>query len=103
MGGELPGLLGLGWGSPAGWATREWERETTAGPDSVSSRVLAQYRIGIRKILFFFKPFYNLQTNLNSIQILISMTSTHKIKYKNTSPTKEKLCTGMKCNNQIFI
>jgi hypothetical protein len=52
-----------------GWATLEWEREAAAGPDSVSSRVLAQYRIGIRKILFFFKSFYNLQTNLNSIQI----------------------------------
>jgi hypothetical protein len=31
------------------------------------------------------------------------MTSTRKIKYKNTSPTKGKLCIGMKCNNQIFI
>jgi hypothetical protein len=52
-----------------GWAALEWEREAAAGPDSVSSRVSAQYRIGIRKILFFFKSFYNLQTNLNSIQI----------------------------------
>jgi hypothetical protein len=68
-GGELAGLLVLGWGRPAGWAMREWERETAAGPDSVSSRVSAQYRIGIRKILFFFKYFYNLQTDLNSIQI----------------------------------
>jgi hypothetical protein len=56
-------------GRPAGWATREWERETAVGPDSVSSRVLAQYQIGIWKILFFFKYFYNLQTDLNSIQI----------------------------------
>jgi hypothetical protein len=51
------------------WAMLEWEREAAAGPDSVSNWVSAQYRIGIRKILFFFKSFYNLQTNLNSIQI----------------------------------
>jgi hypothetical protein len=69
MGGESAGLLGLDWGRPAGWAAREWEREAAAGPDSVSSRVSAQYRIGIRKTLSFFKYFYNLQTNLNSIQI----------------------------------
>jgi hypothetical protein len=52
-----------------GWAVLDWEREAAARPDSNSSWVLAQYRIGIRKILFFFKYFYNLQTNLNSIQI----------------------------------
>jgi hypothetical protein len=69
MGGELAGLLSLGWGRPAGWAAREWEREVAIGPDSVSSWVSAQYRIGIRKILFFFKSFYNSQSNLNSIQI----------------------------------
>jgi hypothetical protein len=86
-----------------GWAALEWEREAAAGPNLVSSRVSTQYRIGIRKILFFFKSFYNLQTNLNSIQISISTTSTRKAKYKNTSPTKEKLCIDMKCNNQIFI
>jgi hypothetical protein len=40
-----------------GWAALEWEREAAAGPDSVSSRVSAQYWIGIRKILFFFKSF----------------------------------------------
>jgi hypothetical protein len=45
------------------------EREAAAKPDSVSSRVSAQYRIGIRNTLFFFKYFYNLQTDLNSIQI----------------------------------
>jgi hypothetical protein len=39
------------------WAAREWERETAAWPDSVSSRVSAQYRIGIRKILLFFQIF----------------------------------------------
>jgi hypothetical protein len=50
-----------------GWVTLEWEREVAVGPNSFSSRVSAQYRIGIRKILFFFKSFYNLQSNLNSI------------------------------------
>jgi hypothetical protein len=30
-------------------------------------------------------------------------TSTREIKCKNISPTSEKLCIGMKCNNQIFI
>jgi hypothetical protein len=69
MGGESAGLLSLSWGRPSGWAKREWEREAAAGPDSVSSRVSTQYRIGIRKTLFFFKYFYNLQTNLNPIQI----------------------------------
>jgi hypothetical protein len=49
------------------WVALEWEREVVVGPNSVSSRVSAQYRIGIRKILFFFKSFYNLQSNLNSI------------------------------------
>jgi hypothetical protein len=39
------------------------------GSDSDSSSVLARYRIGTRKILFFFKSFYNLQINLNLIQI----------------------------------
>jgi hypothetical protein len=52
-----------------GWLRWSGEREAAAGLDSVSSWVSAQYRIGIRKILFFFKSFYNLQTNLNSIQI----------------------------------
>jgi hypothetical protein len=58
------------WGRPVSAGPR-WsgEREAAAGPDSISSRVSAQYRIRIRKILFFFKSFYNLQTNLNSIQI----------------------------------
>jgi hypothetical protein len=77
-----------------GWATLEWEREAAAGLDSVSSWVSAQYRIGIRKILFFFKSFCNLQTNLNSIQIRISTISTCKIKYKNTSPTKENYASA---------
>jgi hypothetical protein len=55
------------WQAGFDWAALEWEREAAAGPDSVSIVVSAQYRIGIRKILFFFKSFYNLQTNLNSI------------------------------------
>jgi hypothetical protein len=65
-------------------------KEWLAGPGSPSSWVSAHYQIGTRKILFFFKPFYNLQTNLNSIQIRISMTSTCSIKYKNTSQHKGK-------------
>jgi hypothetical protein len=39
----------------------------------------------------FFKSFYNLQTNLNSIKIQILTTSTRKIKYKNTSAFKENM------------
>jgi hypothetical protein len=42
-------------------------KERPVGPGSASSWVSAHYQIGIRKILFFFKSFYNLQTNLNSI------------------------------------
>jgi hypothetical protein len=56
-----------------GWVTQKMEKgrekKRLAGLDSVSSWVSARYQIGIRKILFFFKYFYNLQTNLNSIQI----------------------------------
>jgi hypothetical protein len=64
------GSGGLGWG----WAAQRIEKKgrgkkRLAGPDSVSSWVSARYQIGTRKILFFFKYFYNLQTNLNSIQI----------------------------------
>jgi hypothetical protein len=44
-------------------------RERPVGLDSDSSWVSDRYRIGARKILFFFQSFYNLQTNLNSIQI----------------------------------
>jgi hypothetical protein len=47
-----------------------------------------------RKLFLFFKSFYNLQTNLNSIQIRILTTSTCKIKYKNTSPFKEKYASA---------
>jgi hypothetical protein len=44
-------------------------KEGLAGPSSATSRVSAHCRIGVRKSFFFFKSFYNLQTNLNSIQI----------------------------------
>jgi hypothetical protein len=47
-----------------------------------------------RKSFLFFKSFYNLQTNLNAIQIRILMTSTAKIKYKNISPTKENYASA---------
>jgi hypothetical protein len=40
-------------------------RERLVGPDSDYNWVSAHYRIGTRKILFFFKSFYNLHTNLN--------------------------------------
>jgi hypothetical protein len=46
------------------------------------------------KILFVFKSFYNLQTNLNSIQIRISKTSAHTIKDKNTSQLKGKYASA---------
>jgi hypothetical protein len=42
-------------------------KEGLAGPGSTTSRVSAHCRIGVRKSFFFFKSFYNLQTNLNSI------------------------------------
>jgi hypothetical protein len=45
------------------------EKMRLAGPDSISGWVSARYRIRIRKLLFFFKSLYNLQTNLNSIKI----------------------------------
>jgi hypothetical protein len=61
-------------------------KEGLARPGSATCRVSTHCRIGVRKSFFFFKSFHNLQTNLNSIQIQISVTSIHKIKYKNTSP-----------------
>jgi hypothetical protein len=67
---------------------------TRRGRGEQASRVDSQvwaHSAGVkRKLFLFFKSFYNLQTNLNSIQIQISMTSTRKIKYKHTSPFKEK-------------
>jgi hypothetical protein len=69
-------------------------KEGLAGPGSATSRVSAHCRIGVRKSFFFFKSFYNLQTNLNSIQIQILATSIHKIKYKNTSQHKGKYASA---------
>jgi hypothetical protein len=65
------------------------EKGKLAGPDLASSWVSTHCQIGIRKS-FSFSIFYNLQTNLNSIQIQILMTSTHTMKYKNTSQHKGK-------------
>jgi hypothetical protein len=65
--------------------------------------VLAHSQLGTRKILFFFKSFYNLQTNLNSIQIWISMTSTHTIKYKNTSQYKGKHASAWNAINKYLL
>jgi hypothetical protein len=44
-------------------------KKRPAGPDSDSSWVSSHCQIGTRKILLFFKSFYNLQTNLSSKQI----------------------------------
>jgi hypothetical protein len=56
-----------------------------------------------KKSFFFFKSFYNLQTNLNSNQIWILTTSTHTIKYKSTSPHKEKYALAWNpTNNYLF-
>jgi hypothetical protein len=66
---------------PRGWVVRAKEKEGVgeirwAGVEGKGrlgwlrkNWVSARYRIGIRKIIFFFKSFYNLQTNLDSIQI----------------------------------
>jgi hypothetical protein len=97
-------------GREASWATQPWlgraqkrKRKRIGWAGSRVSWVSAHHRVGFRNYFSFSKSFYNLQTSLNPIQIRISTTSTHKIKCKNISPTKEKLCSGMKCNNQIFI
>jgi hypothetical protein len=65
---------------PACWAA--WPRVEGEGKQAswADDWVLA-HSVGIkRKSFFFSKLFYNLQTNLNAIQIRISMTSTHKNK-----------------------
>jgi hypothetical protein len=83
--GRVVGLLGrLG-------RTRRGRGEQASRADSQVSTQLARVK---RKLFLFFKSFYNLQTNLNSIQIRILMTSTHKIKYNNTSPFKEKYASA---------
>jgi hypothetical protein len=59
-------------------------RPSAEGEGKQASRVdgwVSAHSAGIkRKSFLFSKSFYNLQTNLNSIQIQISMTSTHKNK-----------------------
>jgi hypothetical protein len=97
-------------GREAEWAARPRlgharirKRKRVGWAGSRVSWVSAHRRVGFRNSFSFSKSFYNLQTSLNPIQIRILTTSTHKIKCKNISPTKEKLCNGMKCNNQIFI
>jgi hypothetical protein len=48
---------------------------------SRADNLVSAHSAGIkRKSFLFFKSFYNLQTNLNSIQIQISTTSTHENK-----------------------
>jgi hypothetical protein len=86
---RLTGPLSLG------WATQEWGRQNRlAGPGSASSWVSAHSQNKIENPFSFSKSFYNLQTNLNSIQIWISTTSTRKIKYKNTPPTRENYASA---------
>jgi hypothetical protein len=107
--GRLAGLfVPCAEGKEAGWAARArlgfpQNRKRVGWAGSRVSWVSAHHRVGFRNSFSFSKSFYNLQTSLNPIQIRISTTSTRKIQCKNISPTKEKLCIGMKCNNQIFI
>jgi hypothetical protein len=74
--GKPPGPAGLrkNWsGGPlrglCGNRERGSGKEGLAGPGSATSRVSAHYRIGVRKAFFFFKSFYNLLTNFNSIAL----------------------------------
>jgi hypothetical protein len=77
---ERPGRLGWaysyvkpGWAGSAGPCEKCKKgrgKKRLAGPNSISNWVSAHYQIGARKFLFLFKSFYNLQTNLNSIQNL---------------------------------
>jgi hypothetical protein len=65
---------------PACWAT--WPRVEGEGKQaSWADGWVSAHSAGIkRKSFFFSKLFYNLQTNLNAIQIQILTTSTHKNK-----------------------
>jgi hypothetical protein len=47
-----------------------------------------------RKSFFLFQIFYKFQTNWNSKQIRILMTSTHTIKYRSTPAPKEKYASA---------
>jgi hypothetical protein len=53
--------------------------------------------------LFIFQSFSKLQTNLNSNQIWISMTSTRTIKYKNTSQHHEKYASAWNATNKYLF
>jgi hypothetical protein len=79
-----------------GWATQKIEKgrgkKMPAGLDSYSSWVSSHCQIGTRKILFFFKSFYNLQTNLN----FDDFYSRNKIQEHFT--IQWKICIDMKCN-----
>jgi hypothetical protein len=88
--GRATGLLGcLG-------HTRRGRGEQASRVDSLVSAHSAGIK---RKSFLFSKSFYNLQTNLNSIQIQISMTSTSKNRMYEHFTNQGKLCIGMKCNN----
>jgi hypothetical protein len=70
------GALGLSWAG-------NWAMRPAAGPpgglagwEEPVGWLSSHYRIAIRNSFSFSKSFYNLQTNLNPIQIQISMTST---------------------------
>jgi hypothetical protein len=52
-----------------GWAALGWEREMAVGSGLASSRVSAHNQNKIENPFSFSKSVYNLQTNLNSIQI----------------------------------
>jgi hypothetical protein len=52
-----------------GWAALGWERETAVGSGSASSQVSAHSQNKIENPFSFSKYVYNLQTDLNSIQI----------------------------------
>jgi hypothetical protein len=83
--GRVAGLLGR-----LGCARRGGGEQACRADGWVSA-----HSVGIkRKSFLFSKSFYHLQTNLNLIQIWISMTSTCKIKYKNISPTKENYASA---------
>jgi hypothetical protein len=51
---------------------------------------------------FFSKTLYNLQTDLNSIQIQTSTTPAHK-KTKSTHQHRIKLCNNMRMQQRIYI
>jgi hypothetical protein len=88
---------------PACWAA--WAVRGGGGKVGQLGRRLGFGPLGwkLKKSFLFSKSFHNLQTNLNSIQIQISMTSTHKNKISENFTNQGKLCFGVKCNNQIFI